>query len=274
MGFLIYDAPAPRELPRTNIVRCTVNQIIRFGDAVGLKGRVKELRPGDNPNAPYWDLVFETLDAKFSDGNPLLIVDSTKLTDKNGEWLGNDQRPYRIGQAFAGLGIRSFPATPEAAAAFPDFDLGIDESYDPSLIVGRAFKVESLTLKDRKGERMGRDLYLPTEAYPADYVYPDQPRVITAKTDQGVSTNGAGVPVAAAVIDIRSDETARNSVVNALAGTPADDDAVMTVLRANGLGNLAIGNERFLDLLSDDRLVTALVEAGFVTVSDGQLVTA
>jgi len=196
MGFLPYDAPAPAERSFENIARCTVDEIIRLGDAVGKPGRMKELprskdgRKTANPDDPYWDFVFETLDAKYaSDGNPLTIILSTRLTDINGDWLDNRQRPYLTAQAFAGVGVRAVPFTAEVAARFPHLDMGIDASFDPTEIIGRSFRLRQSKITNEKGEQLGRDLYLPTERFDADYVYRGEVRLVQSKQG-GVSGNG------------------------------------------------------------------------------------
>jgi len=280
MGFLPYDAPAPKARSFENIARVVTDEIIRLGDAVGMAGRLKELpksRDGSktaNPNDPYWDFVLETLDAKFaSDGNPLLIILSTRLTDIDGEWLDNTNRPYITAQAFAGLGVRAVPFTPEAAARFPHLDMGIDPNYDPAEIVGRVFRLKNdpaSQIRDRKGEQLGRDLYLPVERFDADYVYRGEVRLVTANKG-GVGVDANGTPATASVIDVSTNSEASQAVAAALVGVEADDDAAMTVLRAANLGNLSLRGSRFLELIADDKLVISLADAGVVTVVDGRI---
>jgi hypothetical protein len=281
MGFLPYDAPAPRERSFETIARVTTDEIIRLGDAVGKPGRLRELPKSKdgrtaNPDSPYWDFVLEQLDAKFaSDGNPLMLVLSNKLTDINGEWLDSEQRHYLTATAFAGLGVRVAPLTQEVATRFAQygFDMGVDPSYDAAEVIGRTFRLKSQVMKDRTGKPLGRDLYLPVEAFAADYTYTGQVRLVQANRDQsgvGVDANGT-VAAAANVIDIATNAEARQAVANAIAGSPADDDAVMAVLRASNLGTYSLSGTRFLELFSDDKLVTSLAEAGIVGIENGQL---
>ena len=277
MGFLPYDAPAPAERSFENIARCTVDEIIRLGDAVGKPGRMKELprskdgRKTANPDDPYWDFVFETLDAKYaSDGNPLTIILSTRLTDINGDWLDNRQRPYLTAQAFAGVGVRAVPFTAEVAARFPHLDMGIDASFDPTEIIGRSFRLRQSKITNEKGEQLGRDLYLPTERFDADYVYRGEVRLVQSKQG-GVSVDSNGTPATVTTIDVSTNGEARQAVASALAGVEADDDAAMAVLRAANLGNLSLSGSRFLELLSDEKLVVSLADAGIVTVVDGRI---
>jgi len=281
MGFLPYDAAAPKERSFETIARVVTNEIIRLGDAIGKPGRLRELPKSKdgrtaNPDSPYWDFVLEQLDAKFaSDGNPLMLVLSNKLTDINGEWLDREQRHYLIATAFAGLSVRVAPFTQEAAQKFAQygFDMGVDPSYDAAEVIGRTFRLRSQTIRGRDGKPLGRDLYLPVEAFAADYTFTGNVRLVQANRDQsgvGVDANGT-VAAAANVIDITTNVEARQAVANAISGTAADDDAVMSVLRAANLGSYSLSGTRFLELFSEDKLVTSLADAGIVGIENGQL---
>lgn len=281
MGYLPYDAPAPKARSFENIARCSVNEIIRLGDAVGKPGRMKELPKSKdgrvaNPNDPYWDFVFETLDAKYaSDGNPLPVILSNRLTDINGEWLDSSNRPYIIGQAFTTMGVRAAPFTEEAAARFPHLDMGVDPLFDSAEILNRVFRLRNdpaTQIRDRKGEQLGRDLYLPVERFDADYVYRGEVRLVNA-SQGGVDVTANGTPATVTTIDVGTNAEARTAVANALNGVQADDDAAMSVLRVANLGGLSLNGKRFLDLLSDEILVSSLSEAGIVAAVDGRLVS-
>ncbi|KKL96738.1 hypothetical protein LCGC14_1841510, partial [marine sediment metagenome] len=85
--------PIPRKFK--NVVRCTANEIITMLEAVAL-GRYRSLPDGIGEGEPYWDLCFETLDAKRTDGTPLSRATGGRLFTKEGKQQDNTQRPYRL----------------------------------------------------------------------------------------------------------------------------------------------------------------------------------
>ena len=111
-GTVAANDPIPRKYK--NVVKCIADEIITMSEAVG-RGRYRSLPDGVGENEPYWDLCFETLDAKRVDGTPLSLATGGRLFTKEGKKQDNTQRPYRLSVAFAGLPdrISIFPGDPD-----------------------------------------------------------------------------------------------------------------------------------------------------------------
>lgn len=237
-------------MKRRNFVRCIVNEITDMP----LRLKEKSSIPA-NEHVDFWHIGYETLDAKFPDGSSLSVDFGTRLFNKDGDQLGNDQRPFVCAQAFAGLGIIAFPEDPR---------------YDESTVVGQCFITEEAEFAT------GRPAPLPIEVLPTDYQHPaDKIRTITPRNGDGPSGIAAAAPV---TTEIAADPSLLSRVVNALNGVNVNDsqgDAVVDALRENDLGRgMTLNGAGLLGLAISGKLVDALVESGSVTVSEDGIIAA
>jgi hypothetical protein len=242
-GYNPLQAPEPKPPVRRNFVRCTVNEITDMP----LRLKEKSNIPA-NEHVDFWHIGYETLDAKFPDGSPLSQDFGSRLFSKDGDQLGNDQRPFVCAQAFAGLGIIVFPEDPR---------------YDADAVIGKNFIVEGVEFAT------GRPAPLPIEVLPDDYQHPaDKVRTITPRNSDGTSGVTAAAPV---TTEINNDASLLVRVVTALNGVNVNDnqgDAVVDALRENDLGRgMTLNGAGLLGLAISGKLVGALVETGAVTVT-------
>ncbi len=274
--------PIPRKFK--NVLRCIADEIITMAEAV-TRGRYRQLPEGVGENEPYWDLAFETMDAKRTDGTALTVVTAGRLFNKQGERQDNTQRPYRLSIAFAGLkdaehpnGISIFPADPEgkfdawcAANCAKEDDrrdgIGTNPSFDASKVVGRVFLVEMEPME------IGRDMPLPITAEPEGYIYTGKVREVRPREDSAGSDN-AGAPASNNLVDITKigGEGALAQVLTLLDGQAADAD-LFDVLRSGGVDNRTLfDGESLLGVaVNDGVLTTKLAEAGYLEVKDGKI---
>ena len=261
--------PIPRKFK--NVLKCIANEIITMAEAVS-RGRYRQLPEGVGENEPYWDLAFETLDAKRTDGTALTVVTAGRLFTKEGKMQDNTQRPYRLSVAFAGLGISIFPGDPDGK--FNDFCLRIQQesigpnpSFDVSKVVGRVFLVEMEPME------IGRDMPLPITAEPEGYIYTGKVREVKPREDSA-NPDGQSTPASNNLVDIvkPGGEGALAQVLTLLDGQAADAD-LFDLLRAGGVDNRTLfDGESLLGIaVNDGALTTKLTEAGHITVADGRI---
>jgi hypothetical protein len=264
--------PVPRKFK--NVLKCIANEIITMAEAV-TRGRKQKLYEGERENEPYWDLCFETLDAKRTDGTPLSIATAGRLYTKEGVKQDNTQRPYRLSVAFAGLGISIFPGDPEgkfdawvAANATDREPIGTNPNFIPDAITGRVFLVEMEEME------MGRPMPLPITAEPENYIYTGKVRKVKPREDSGMNPDGAAAPASNNLVDIvkPGGEEALKQVLGLIDGQPADAD-LFEVLRTQGLDNRTlIDGESVLGVAVNDGALTGkLQEAGHVVILEGKI---
>ena len=262
--------PIPRKFK--NVLRCIADEIITMAEAVS-RGRYRQLPEGVGENEPYWDLAFETLDAKRTDGTALTVVTAGRLFTKEGKMQDNTQRPYRLAVAFAGMGVSIFPGDPEGkfntfCASISVDAIGTNPTYDASKVLGRVFLVEMETME------IGRDMPLPIAAEPEGYIYTGKVREVKPREDSGVNPDGSAAPASNNLVDIvkPGGEEALKQVLGILAGQAEDAD-LFDLLRTGGLDNRTlIDGESVLGVAVNDGALSAkLQEAGHVTIEDGKI---
>ncbi len=265
--------PIPRKFK--NVVKCIANEIITMAEAVS-RGRYQTLPDGVGENEPYWDLCFETLDAKRTDGTPLSLATAGRLYTKEGKMQDNTQRPYRLSVAFAGLQISLFPGDPEGkfdafCASINQEPFGVNPSYIGDAVVGRVFLVEMEKME------MGRDMPLPITAEPEGYLYTGKVREVAPRADSAVNSDGAAAPASNDLADIAKPDgqDTLKQVLTLLDGQPADAD-LFEVLRTGGIDNRTLfDGESLLGIaVNDGALVTKLEEGGHVSIADGKIAVA
>ena len=262
--------PIPRKFK--NVLRCIADEIITMAEAV-TRGRYRQLPEGVGENEPYWDLAFETLDAKRTDGTALTVVTAGRLFTKEGKMQDNTQRPYRLSVAFAGLGVSVFPGDPEgkfdAFCAGIGMDaIGTNPNFDASKVVGRVFLVEMEPME------IGRDMPLPITAEPEGYIYTGKVREVRPREDSAGS-DGAAAPSSNNLVDVTKvgGEKALKMVLGLLNGQAADAD-LFDVLRSGGVDNrILFDGESLLGVaVNDGVLTTKLAEAGYIAILEGKIV--
>ena len=260
--------PIPRKFK--NVVRCIADEIVTMGEAV-TRGRYRSLPDGVGENEPYWDLCFETLDAKRTDGTALTVPTAGRLFTKEGKMQDNTQRPYRLSVAFAGIGVSIFPGDPEGkfdgfCASINVDPIGTNPSFDASKVVGRVFVVEMEKME------IGRDMPLPLTGEAEGYLYTGKVREVQARTSDDGQAGAA--PASNNLVDITTPEgeDALKHVLSLLNGQPADAD-LFDLLRAGGVDNRTLfAGESLLGIaVNDGALTTKLSEAGHVTIEDGRI---
>ena len=265
--------PIPRKFK--NVLRCIADEIITMAEAV-TRGRYRQLPEGVGENEPYWDLAFETLDAKRTDGTALTVVTAGRLFNKQGERQDNTQRPYRLSVAFAGMSISVFPGDPEgkfdawcAANCAKEDDrrdgIGTNPGFDASKVVGRVFLVEMEPME------IGRDMPLPITAEPEGYIYTGKVREVRPREDSAGS-DGAAAPASNNLVDILApgNEEALKMVLNTINGQQAEGDGLFDLLRGVA-SSLIIDGESVTGAALNDVLATKLQEAGHVSIKDGKI---
>ncbi len=259
--------PIPRKFK--NVLRCIADEIITMAEAVS-RGRYRQLPEGVGENEPYWDLAFETLDAKRTDGTALTVVTAGRLFNKEGKQQDNTQRPYRLAVAFAGMGVSIFPGDPDgkfdAFCAGIDMDaIGTNPSFDTSKVVGRVFLVEMEPME------VGRDMPLPITAEPEGYIYTGKVREVRPREDS-VNPDGAAAPTSNTLVDILAtgNEEALKMVLSTIDGHPAEGDGLFDLLRGVA-SSFIIDGESVTGAALNDVLATKLQEAGHVTIKAGKI---
>ena len=260
--------PIPRKFK--NVLRCIADEIITMAEAV-TRGRYRQLPEGVGENEPYWDLAFETMDAKRTDGTALTVVTAGRLFTKEGKMQDNTQRPYRLSVAFAGMGVSVFPGDPEGkfdafCAGIGVDAIGTNPSFDASKVVGRVFLVEMEPME------IGRDMPLPITAEPEGYIYTGKVREVRPR-ESGDDQAGAA-PSSNNLVDVTKvgGEEALKMVLGLLDGQAADAD-LFDVLRSGGVDNRTLfDGESLLGVAVNDGVLTAkLAEAGYLEVKDGKI---
>ena len=260
--------PIPRKYK--NVLECIADEIITMAEAV-TRGRYRSLPDGVGEGEPYWDLCFETLDARRVDGTALTIPTAGRLFTKEGKMQDNTQRPYRLSVAFAGLNISVFPGDPEGK--FDRFcqtigmdAIGTNPTFIPDAIIGRVFLCEMEKME------IGRDRPLPITAEPEGYLYTGKVREVRPR--EGSDDQAGAAPATNTLVDIMETggEEALKQVLGLLDGQAADAD-LFDLLRTGGLDNRTlISGESVLGVaVNDGALTTKLQEAGHLTVTDGRI---
>jgi hypothetical protein len=263
--------PIPRKFK--NVLKCIADEIITMAEAVA-QGRYRQLPEGVGQNEPYWDLAFETLDAKRTDGTALTVVTAGRLFTKEGKQQDNTQRPYRLAVAFAGMGVSVFPGDPDGkfdafCAGIGVDAIGTNPSYDASKVVGRVFLVEMEPME------IGRDMPLPITAEPEGYIYTGKVREVKPREDS-VNPDGSAAPASNNLVDITKPggEEALKQVLGILDGQAADAD-LFDLLRTGGLDNRTLlDGESLLGIAVNDGALIAKLggELGHFTVTeDGKI---
>ena len=272
MSYNPMEAGDPIPTKFKNVVKCVANEIITVAEAVA-RGRWQATPEGVAENEPYWDLCFETLDARRTDGTPLTLATAGLLYNKDGRKKDNTQRPYRLSAAFAGLQISLFPGDPEGkfdgfCASINQEPIGVNTDYDASKIVGRVFLVEMEKME------IGRDMPLPITAEPEGYIYTGKVREVAPKADSGINSDGAAAPASNVLVDIvkPGGEEALKQVLTLLDGQAADAD-LFDILRAGGIDNTTLcDGESLLGVaVNDGALAKKLEEGGHITIYDGKI---
>lgn len=272
MSYDPMTAGDPVEHKFKNVVKCVANDIITVAEAVA-RGRWQKTPEGVGENEPYWDLCFETLDARRTDGTPLTLATAGLLFNKDGKKKDNTQRPYRLSVAFAGLQISIFPADPEGkfdafCASINQEPIGANPNYDASKMVGRVFLVEMEKME------VGRDMPLPITAEPEGYLYTGKVREVAPRADSGVNADGAAAPASNDAVDIAKPggEDALKQVLGLIDGQPVDAD-LFEVIRGGGIDNTTLfDGESLLGVaVNDGALAKKLEEAGHITITDGKI---
>ena len=258
--------PVPRKFK--NVLKCIADEVITMAEAVS-RGRYRSLPDGVGENEPYWDLCFETLDAKRVDGTPLSIATGGRLFTKEGKQQDNTQRPYRLSVSFAGLGISVFPGDPTGkfdsfCASIGVDAIGTNPSFIEDAIVGRVFLVEMEPME------IGRDMPLPITAESENYIYTGKVREVRPREDSGGGAEAA--PATNNLVDIvkPGGEDALKQVLGLLDGQPADAD-MFDLLKAGGLDNRTLfDGESLLGIaINDGALIEKLQQAGHIKTLDG-----
>ena len=255
-----------------NVVKCIANEIITMAEAVS-RGRYRSLPDGIAEGEAYWDLCFETLDAKRTDGTPLSLATAGRLFTKEGKMHDNTQRPYRLSVAFAGLGISLFPGDPEGkldgfCASINQEPFGVNSNYDASKVVGRVFLVEMEKME------IGRDMPMPITAEPEGYLYTGKVREVAPRTDSGVNADGAAAPATNNHVDILTPDGADTlkQVLGLIDGQPVDAD-MFDLIKGGGVDSRAmIDGESVLGAaVNGDSLPKRLEKLGHITITDGKI---
>lgn len=232
------SAPAPKPFTRKSIARCVKNEI---GDMPLTLKQASNI-PADQ-EVPFWTVEYEALDAQFADGNPAMRRFGSRLTDKNGNILDSEQRPFVNAQAFAGLGIVAYPADP---------------SYNESLVIGNVFEVEEATFAT------GKPVYVPVAVLGPDYVFEGDVYVIPAKAEAGavtaVVTGGS-----TATQEIIGNVTLENELTLLLFSTDMSKAEVRAALSAANFGaGLTLNGFGVTGLAVSGKLVEQAQEAGLL----------
>ena len=272
MGYDPNAAPDPTPREFKNVLKCVTNELITVAEAHERK-RFRDMPEGADVTAPYWDLMYEALDARLMPDNILLpISGGTKLFDKDGKRLDNTQRPFRFSSAFNAFGISVFPGDPDGkfdawCGSNGQDAIGTNPSYDASKVVGRIFLCIMKKAEDLG--TVGKPLPIPLTAEPETFTFTGTVRNIQRKTDGETGADGTVQPAQVTTVDIRTDEAAREQVVQALIGASADAD-LFDVLRAAGVPNsFMVDGQSALAVAANGGLVEAL--DGAVTIVDGKL---
>jgi len=275
MGYDPNAAPDPTPREFKNVLKCVMNELITVAKAHERK-RFRDMPEGADTSAPYWDLMYEALDARLMPDNILLPISAgTKLFNKDGKRLDNTQRPFRFSSAFNAFGISVFPGDPEGkfdawCASNGQDVIGTNPSYDASKVVGRIFLCIMKKAEDLG--TVGKPLPIPLTAEPETFTFTGTVRNIQRKADGEIGADGAVQPAQVTTVDIHTDEAAREQVVQALIGAAADAD-LFDVLRAAGVPNsFMVDGQSALAVAANGGLVEAL--DGAVEIVDGKLYAA
>lgn len=268
-------APDPTAREFKNFLSCTVNELITVAEAHERK-RFRDMPEGADTTAPYWDLMYEALDARLMPDNILLPVSAgTKLFDKDGKRLDNTQRPFRFSSAFNAFGISVFPGDPDGkfdswCASNGQDAIGTNPSYDAGKVVGRVFLCIMRKAEDLG--TVGKPLPIPQSAEPENFKFMGTVRNIQRKTVGEAGADGTVQPAQVTTVDIRTNEAAKEQVIQALIGASADAD-LFDVLRAAGVPNsFMVDGQSALAVAANGGLVEAL--KGAVEIVDGKIYAA
>ncbi len=264
-------APDPTQREFKNVLKCVVNEIITVGEAHE-RSRFRDMPASADVAAPYWDIHYEAQDARLMPDNiPLPVTGGQKLFTAEGKRQDNNQRPFRYATVFNGLGVSVFPGDPEGkfdawCVANGQEPIGVNPSYDASKVVGRIFLCIMRKAEDLG--TIGKPLPMPLTAEPETFTFTGQVRNVQRKQTEA-GADGTVQPAQVTTVDIKTDEAARNQVIQALVGAAEDAD-LFDVLRAAGVGNnLMVDGQSALAVAANGGLVEAL--DGAVEIVDGKI---
>lgn len=258
------NAPKREQTPFTNIARCVKNEISTAGEAYknSKNNRWQESMLADDP---VWVLEYETLDAKFSDGNALRIFGTFKLLESIKAFKNRQQRePNTTRRAVdeenrAPIIAKGFAGLNEPIVAFPGA-----EGYDESRMVGNVFLLASIKQIGKEGEDFG-SYPVPTQELGTDFIFTGKVRTIQSKGGAGGS-NGA-TPVTPIVRDIATDESLGAAIREAVGGiSPTDTDALAAAIKTvTPLAGLQLAGKGVGGLIVGEEIGNALAEAGLLS---------
>lgn len=235
------NAPEPKALTRQNVVRCTKDEIIDMPLALKSASKIDA-----GTFVPFWNIEYECLDVKYSDGGAFVINFGSRLVNKHGEPLDKTQRPAACAQAFAGLDIIAFPDDPE---------------YEEDEIVGHCFVVEGIEFPT------GKPAPLPIEHLGKDYEYDGDVRVLPSKNDDAAATGVAVQPGSSTPATAKeADSKALSALADSLASESAESkEDIVRVVRDGGFGAMTIDGTSIFRLAINDELVEKLAAAGYAS---------
>lgn len=230
-------APSQRRAFR-NVVQVVSNEIIDMPAAL------KSFESDPDAYVPYWQIIYESHDVVTSSGAPLRggrsLTFGTKLLNRSGQKLGEDQRPYVCAQAFAAFGIVAFPGS---------------DNYDESEVIGRSFVVESTSFPT------GKNTPIPVEDLGLDFEYTGEVRQLPPRGERNGSapTDSTGTPDAQ---EISGNATLEDDLRSLVSGAETEQDAMQRVL-SRGFGRgMTLGGEGLSGLAVKGGLLSKMDELG------------
>ena len=246
-------APDRRSFPRRNFARLVTNEIVDMPLKLKEKSGISA-----GTYVDFWHIVYETLDAQFSDGNPLRIEFGSRVWQSLGkqqdgtydrgdseQLMDKTQRPFVCAQAFAGLGIVAYPDSPDYTG---------EE-------IGETFIIEPIEFPT------GRPAPMPVERLGKDFVYDGDVRTVPSREEREQG-NPVSVGVATAITTIEITDNGNEDVAakvgEILRNVDLDDrGAVLRAIQSIGTGK-TLNGASILGLAAGGKLVPALKEAGII----------
>ena len=247
------DAPDRRSFPRRNFARLVTNEIIDMP----LKLKEKSGIPAGT-HVDFWHIVYEALDAQWSDGEPLRVEFGSRVWQSRGkqqdggydksdsdQMMDKTQRPFVCAQAFAGLGIVAYPDSPDYTGKE----------------IGETFIIEPIEFPT------GRPAPMPVERLGKDFVYDGDVRTVPSREEREQG-NPVSVGVATAITTIEITDNGNEDVAakvgEILRNVDLDDrGAVLRAIQSIGTGK-TLNGASILGLAAGGKLVPALKEAGII----------
>ena len=246
------DAPDRRSFPKRNFARLVTNEIIDMP----LKLKEKSGIPAGT-HVDFWHIVYEALDAQWSDGEALKVEFGSRVWQSRGkqqdggydksdsdQMMDKTQRPFVCAQAFAGLGIAAYPDSPDYTG---------EE-------IGECFIVEGVDFPT------GRPAPMPIERLGKDFTFEGDVRTIQSRAEREQGNPGSvGVTVQTTVeLTDAGNESVAKQIIDAIGLVDPDDrGAVLRAIQTLGTGKTLKG-QSILGLAAGGKLVPALKEAGLI----------